>query len=493
MKKYIKLLALVLIIGSMTSCDLDRFPFDNIAREQSLQSIEDAENWNNGLMNHFRGNQYGLFTFSQDVQVDLLNASLDYGNRNGAPHAWTRFTADDYTIRDVWQGYYFSLKNVNFLIEALPALHDDLEEAADKQRVNEILGNAHFLRAFYYNELALRWSKAYNPSTAATDLSVPLVLEFDVNAKPARATLEAVYAQVLDDIAKAKPLLASVPGTPASNVINKDVLTALEARVKLYMQDWAGAYTAANSLIEDTAAGMTELWVNDNSDEVIFQSYVDKPSELGAANSIYLGFNAATGKYKPDFVPTQGIVDLYDNADIRKAAYFDNSFTVDIQGFDYSGIYLVTKYKGNPALFTGANTNYQHAPKVFRVAEMYLIAAEAAASKTTPDETGALTALNALRTARGLAAVTASGAALMDEIKEERLRELAFEGFRLFDFKRWGEGFTRANPQNTDLLTPGTDYFYKSVPANDNKFVWGLPANDITINPNLRDQQNPGW
>jgi starch-binding outer membrane protein, SusD/RagB family len=38
---------------------------------------------------------------------------------------------------------------------------------------------------------------------------------------------------------------------------------------------------------------------------------------------------------------------------------------------------VINKYPGNPALFTAASTNYQHKPKVFRVAEMYLIAAEA--------------------------------------------------------------------------------------------------------------------
>jgi hypothetical protein len=44
-----------------------------------------------------------------------------------------------------------------------------------------------------------------------------------------------------------------------------------------------------------------------------------------------------------------------------------------------------------------------------------------------------------------------------------------------------------------EVLTPGEDFFGKKVSASDNKFVWGLPSNDISINPNLRDQQNPGW
>ena len=499
MNKIFKFTVFILIVGAMFSCDMDRFPYDNIAREQSLESINDAKSWDNGVYSFFRGRQYGIYTFSQDVQADELNASLDYGNRNGPPHRWTTYTSDDYTIRDTWAAYYRALTNVNFLINAYPGLAEKLTEADQKAQLNIYLGNAHFARAFYYNELALRWSKAYNPATASTDLSVPIVKEFDVSLKPPRATLKEVYDLILDDLSTAKTLLSSVEGTPQATRFNKDVVTAMEARVKLYMQDWDGAYTAANSLIasnkyplEKDADGMEELWINDNSDEVIMQVFVDKPSELAAANNIYLGLQAATGKYTPDFIPSKWIVDMFEDNDIRKDAYFDKDLTVYIQGSDYNDIYLVSKYSGNPALFTGASTNYAHAPKVFRIAEMYLIAAEAA-YKIPGRETASLKALNDLRTARGISAVNSSGATLFKDIKDERQRELAFEGFRLFDLKRWNEGFERRDPQNINVLSPGADYFTKKVSASDNKFVWGLPSRDITNNPSLQGHQNPGW
>jgi hypothetical protein len=184
---------------------------------------------------------------------------------------------------------------------------------------------------------------------------------------------------------------------------------------------------------------------------------------------------------------------MYDNADIRKSVYFEQKTTY-FQGVDVPNIWLVNKYQGNPTLFTAATTNYQHAPKIFRIAEMYLIAAEAAAKQGGANEVAALTHLNTLRVARGLTAIVGiTGTSLMNEIKNERFRELAFEGFRLWDLKRWNEGFTRRAPQNTNILQTGASFISLSIAANDPKFTWAIPVRDITTNPSLEGQQNPGY
>ena len=162
-------------------------------------------------------------------------------------------------------------------------------------------------------------------------------------------------------------------------------------------------------------------------------------------------------------------------------------------GADYSDIICVNKYPGNPALFTTATTNYAHKPKIFRIAEMYLINAEAAA-QISGSEATALSSLNAIRTARGLTALTGlTGTNLLNAVKEERTRELMFEGNRIDDLKRWKLGFERKTPQNINIIVTGADYNQKVVAAGDNKFVWGIPTNDITTNPAIANQQNPGW
>lgn len=505
-KKHFKYILLAGLMISLASCnDLDRFPKDKISLDQSFQTVTDASKWDRGLYKDLRDRVYNIYTFSTDVQADQLNATLDYGNRNGFLQRWTGLLSDDYTIRDVWAGYYWGITVANKMLEGFENIQP--QNAGETIKLNHYKGDAYLVRAYYYFNLMLRYAKPYNASTAANDPGVPLVLKYDIEAKPGRASSQDVYKQILEDIAQAGTLLTDEPGQQAAHYFNKDVVLALKARVALYMQDWPTAETAANALISSgtyplitDAVTFQKMWVNDYGREDIFQSFVSKPDEMPVdgdgnliTNNIYLGYNAAKDYYDPDFIPSQWVVDAYADNDIRKGVYFNNTFTVHIQGSDYQNVYLVNKYPGNPALWTSASTNYAQAPKVFRIAEMYLISAEAAANQDKDGESGDV--LNELRIARGLTATNATGSALMDSIKIERFRELAFEGFRLNDLERWHEGFTRHDPQNMNLImvSPASDFYQKTVQATDPKFVWAIPSHEITINPNLKGQQNPGW
>lgn len=498
-KTYLNILwiSLAMVCLGAMSCtkQLNKHPYDAIDLSQSFQSVKDAKSWDNGFYATLRGNVYGIFTYSTDVQADQLNATLDFGNRNGFPHRWEGFLAGDYTIRDVWSGYYNGIANLNEAIDGFATISP--EDDDEKAELNEYLGDAYFTRAYYYSNLVLRFAKAYTPNSASTDLGVPLLTTYDLEALPARATIQEVYDQILSDLSQAKTLLSGVDGEPGSTRFNKDVVIALEARVKMYMQDWAGAATDAKSLIDGKtyelitdAATLEKMWTNDLGTETIFQSLVSAPNELANTNSIYLGYNAGNKTHVPDFIPSQWVVDMYADNDIRKSVYFLKD-SVFIQGTNYNGIYMVNKYPGNPDFFTSSSTNYENEPKLFRIAEMYLILAEAQ-YHTSP--AASLITLNELRTARGLTALSnVSGDNLLQAIKDERFRELAFEGFRLDDLKRWGEGFTRHDPQNEELINTGTNYDSKTVAADADKFVWGIPTNDMTVNPSLKGQQNPGW
>lgn len=497
MKNILKILTMTTVIAvSVVSCDLDKFPYSGIEQSQSFLTVKDAETHRNGLYNHLRSRVYGIYTFSMDIQTDWLNATLDYGNRNGFPHKWSEFLATDYTIRDMWYGYYRSLANVNNLITNLPKIAT--ATVAEEAALTRYIGEAYFIRAFYYHQLIQRWAKDYEPATAATDPGVPLVLTYDINLMPARASVADVYQQILTDLGEAKTRLAATPGAPNSSRITSDAVTALEARVYLCMHNWTAAETAANSLITSgrytmvtTAAAFNNMWRTDASTEDIFRLFASI-SEGANTNGVFLGWSQATSRYTPDWVPTQAIVDLFDPADFRRSAYFVQGI-VRIQGFDYPNTWLFNKYPGNPALYSGTQTNYHHQPKVFRMGEMYLISAEAAAM-TPATEGAALATLNTLRSRRGLTnLVGLTGNALMDAIKAERTRELLGEGNRLDDMKRWKIGFTRGTPQNTAFINTGVDFNLKVVAAGDDKFVWGIPSRDITVNPNLTDHQNPGW
>lgn len=498
MKKLVKILSITALLAVLSnSCDLNKYPYSAIEQSQAFVTLKDATTLNAGLYASLRGVVYGLFQFSTDVQADILNATLDYGNRNGFPHKWTPFLADDYTIRDTWRYQYNTIANINNFLNNYNKI--TVLDATEQASLDKYVGEAYLMRAYLYHSLVQRFAKDYEPASAASDLGVPLVLTFDITLRPARSTVAQVYDQILSDIAAAETKLANSPGAQGSAKITKDAVTALKARVYLAMHNWAGALTAANSLITSgtyplitVAATYKSYWATDGTSESIFQLAASQPSELGNANNIFLGLNAATNKYTPDFVPEQWVIDQYEATDIRKAAYLEKK-PVYVMATDYPNFWCINKYPGNPTLFTGATTNYQHKPKIFRIAEMYLISAEAGA-QTPSTEAAALTTLNQLRTARGATALTGlSGTALFDAVKAERNRELLCEGFRLDDLKRWKMGFTRGAPQNITLLNTGTDFTEKVVAASDNKFVWGIPANDMTTNANLEGQQNPGW
>jgi hypothetical protein len=292
MKNIIKILSLTAVIAfTSVSCELNRYPYNAIEQSQAFMTLKDAGTFNNGLYASLRGVVYGLYMFSTDVQADLLNATLDYGNRNGFPHKWTPLLADDYTIRDTWRYQYSVITNINNLLnnaEKIP-----IANATEQTTMDKYLGEAYLMRAFLYHQLVQRFAKDYEPSTAATDLGVPLVLKFDITLRPARSTVEQVYKQILDDLTQAKTLLSTASGAQNSPKINKDCVTALEARVYLCMHNWTGAVTAANSLITSgtyplitVAATYKNMWVTDGGTETIFQLAASQPSELGNANNI---------------------------------------------------------------------------------------------------------------------------------------------------------------------------------------------------------------
>jgi len=131
MKNLGKLLSIIALIAvCSTSCDLSRYPYNAIETSQAFVTLKDAGTLNAGLYASMRGVVYGLYMFSTDVQADILNATLDYGNRNGFPHKWTPFLADDYTIRDTWRYQYNTITNINNFLNN----YDKITTAGDTEK-----------------------------------------------------------------------------------------------------------------------------------------------------------------------------------------------------------------------------------------------------------------------------------------------------------------------------------------------------------------------
>lgn len=501
-----------------TACELDRFPKNSLASDKSLQSIEDARRWNSGHMAQLRAVQYGAYFSLADKQADFLQPKADFGNQEADFYRFDIKTTD-YDTRDIWAAYYARLININEFLARVPKMEPSVT-------LSRYVADAHFIRAYYYTELMKRYAPAYNATTAASELGVPLVTEFDVKARPARSPQAVIYKFIQDDIATAKAEYAKAgiaPGTPGANVLTPDALDAFEVRVLLQMNEFAKAFEIADALIKTgryplgkDKAAFEAMWRADNSTEDIVRFSVnkDEPSEAPFSVGGYYGATVVQGYpvLQPYWLPAQGMIDKYDEKDVRKAVYFETIPTgafLNIAGNFYRSspggpiatLSLISKYRGNPALAAIANDpawggprpDGRMAPKFIRIAEVYLAAAEAAyKSGKTSD---AQKYLSDFRQSRGLDAVTSSGEALYTAIQDEYQREFLAEGRRLWDLKRWGLGFTRLAPNE---ILAGNNLIINHnrtlvVPADHHCFTWPIPQDDMKTNPNLKGQQNKGY
>jgi len=478
-------------LGLVACENLDQEPYNQLSTEIAFKTVENAMYWRNGFYKRLRDANFYYANTYPELQSDLLNASENFGNRGGIVHTWD-IQVGTSEVANIWQRAYIGLANVNKCIANFPSIPTG--SAAERSKMNQYLGEAYAFRAYYFFQLVQFFSPKYEPNGSNKDvanLGVPLLLTFDVTALPSRATLEQSYQQIFSDLTQAETLLSSKVGAVGATTFTIDAVKALKARVLLTKGEYADAYTVASALaaspkypLVNNQADLAFTFHKDGKAETILQLFVAS-DESSANGDYFLLYDERGGVYRADYIPTKWVLDLYESSDIRKNAYF-----LATNVAYPSGTYSATLVNKFPRGLYGA-TSYAHAPKVFRIAEQYLIAAEAAYK--SGNETAARAQLNALRSARGASNITASGAALFEEIKNERVRELSFEGFRLADLKRWGDPVTRRTPQNTAFImrAPAEQYNALNKPADNFRLTWPIPSYDKLLNPNL--VQNEGY
>lgn len=493
-------LASALALFAATSCNLDKFPDTAINTEEAMESVADCQAFRNGLYSGMKYCFTGAFVYAPDLQTDLYHAVKNFGNFNGAFYHYS-VTASESMANTAWFGLYGYIGNANFLIEGTKKLlaAGTLSES-DQALVRQYYGEACYIRAHMYFNLTQYFCEDYDPATAANTLGVPVVTKYeptgDSSKYPSRGSLEKTYEQILADLAEAEKNITT-KGEQNAVYVTKDVVKALQARVALTMHDYDTALSKAKELIDSGTYTLvsdqntySNGWINDNLPEAIWQVAMTGPDDVGNAYSYFIyNTTGEEGDDNPQYIPEDWALDLYDKEnDIRYAAYFDTrDITMPVTG----RLTLLIKYPGNKSLYS-AVTNYVNKPKVFRISEMYLIAAEAAANKSG-QESVASYYLNELRSKRIANWVNQdySGVELMKQIREERVRELFGEGHRMNDLKRWHMGFTRSAGQDPDLVQPGENYASCSREADDPFFLWPIPTDEVQANPQI--EQNPAY
>lgn len=478
-----KLLLLALVVLGITSC-LEKYPEDSIPENQAITTVEEANQAVLGIYAAFKSPALysGLLTLLPDIQSDLVYAVEGYSNIYGDIWRW-EILATNTDITSIYGTLYSIIGRCNFLFDELVALRNTLTEDEDIENLKELEGEAHFARALAYSELIKLFCKAYEPFTAANELGVALVSSYHNPGRLTRASLKDSYQFVLDDLAIAEALI-QLDETNNAVYFTKSLVNALYARVYLYMQDWVKAIEYSTKVIDDKYLALADattrfngsdqsefqyMWTNDTSMEIIWKVGFTNTSYGGALGQVFLNYNYVS--FTPDFVPANWALSLYSQeSDLRFSTYFSVLQT----GYDHKLQWpLLVKYLGNED-FQRVGILHVNMPKVFRLAEQYLIRAEAYCmtnqfSKASKD-------LSALRSARYASAATVSVNEnnWFETLSSERIRELFMEGFRLQDLKRWHKGFERT-PQNNSAENGSS----LKVSPDDVRFVWPIPQHEL--------------
>lgn len=363
-----------------------------------------------------------------------------------------------------FSNFYPKIYTINAAIEGLNGT-TSLTPAVKKR----LLGEAHFLRAFYYFYLVNLFG------------DVPLVLSTDYtkNSIIPRSPTTAVYDQIAQDLNLSKSNLDQnyVDGTVVNTTTervrpNIFATNTLIARVELYRKNYAAAESAATEVINATSqyslSPLNQVFLK-NSKETIWALQPVKTGYNTDEGSIFLMPNGPGTNLKI-FYASSLLINSFENGDGRKTNW-TNQVTINGTTYQY-----IAKYKADAN--SSAVTEYDI---VLRLAEVYLIRAEARAQQS--NITGALSDINAIRNRAGLAPITTGNTStLMDAIFHERRVELFTEwGHRWLDLKR-----SNQIDQAMQLAEQ-----YKRGTWSSSKALFPIPAKEILLNPNLT--QNPGY
>lgn len=486
--------AAMLLLSS--SC-LDQKPASSIPPEEAMQRAEDAEQTLIGIYASLKSSALfsGLLTILPDLQADLVYAVDGYSNTYGNIWQWDlRSTTTE--IESVYAALYQTISRCNFYLDCIGGVMASVTDDATLDILDGYTGEVYCIRALCYSKLIECFCKAYDPATAASTPGVVLRTKYFTPEPVRRATLADSYDRVLADLSEAERLLPEEEDAPSNVYLSLAAAYALHARVALAMRDWETAADYATKVIGNKkfalasvskatyASSMDDffyMWAYDAGEEIIWRLGFTTTSYGGALGTVFLNFTRDYTYYYPDFVPAAWVVNgLYGSADGRYSAYFAGAESNVVIGYDHGLSWpLLVKYWGNRN-FTGINIYQVSMPKPFRLAEQYLIRAEAYCRLKRFGE--ANRDLTALRTQRGVSALNVTSSNWLRLLSEERVRELYMEGFRLGDLKRWGaeiadsEGYSIVRTPQSNSLAEGSSL---KVRCDDPRFVWPIPQSEL--------------
>lgn len=321
---------------------------------------------------------------------------------------------------------------------------------------SQILGEAKVIRALCYFYLVNFFG------------DVPLVLStnFQNNSIAARIETQNVYQTIINDLKEAQGLLKSQ--YPSANRARPNLFaaTALLARTFLYNKDWANAEIEATKII---ASGVYNLTPNTTIGNAFLISSPETIWQIARDNnntSIGAALIPTSTTTKPAYTLSNQLLGSFAPSDLRRQNWVDSNKISNV------AYYYPKKYKSRLAT---PITEYHI---VFRLAEMYLIRAEARVQQSKFSE--AQDDLNRIRNRAGLSSITLASKdqALLAIEKERQLELFAEWGHRWLDLKRTN----RAAAVLSSIKAPNW---------SSDDILYPIPQGEREKNPHLT--QNPGY
>lgn len=450
--------------------------------------------------------------FISDYRDDLVNG---YNTSERTAVGYFSGTSDSNATFWCWQAMFQCVTRANEVIANVPSID------MDATLRDNITGEGYFLRAFNYFNLVNNWLNVPLITTPISQIDNPSLIE---QANPAD-----VWAQIESDLKQAQTLLPNSWPTDQLGRVTSGAATGMLGKVYLYQGKYAEAKAEFQKVISSGQFSLTDDY-NDNFSEE-FENNSESLFEIqliSDGNGGWGGDNPSAGKgaaYQPDIAPrgftnqngmriNNWALDLFldeqtTNGDIDPRTYttlFWNTeeYTVyegdtlrsrTYQNQPYTSVYPATstdvfankfldwRFNGhidsqNPGSWHGSGNNL----RILRYADVLLMFAEAEFMLNGSTQA----ALDAINEVRERADMPEHTSITMQDIEDERVKELSLERSRYFDLLRWGKVKSRIvdNPQfksesaGTSAYKPGREYI-------------AIPQNEIDSNPNF--VQNPGY
>jgi hypothetical protein len=481
MKNIFKFIYACMIL-SIVSCN-DAIEIEQPGRLGAENAFQNVSDLRAGLLG-----AYDFLDTTNEIGItaaitDETHKGKDNGGQNNDEQNFNINSSNGY-VSGIWGSNYGAIGMANRVIQAAPSI----DASEDQEEYNNVLGQAHAIRAYAHFQILTYFSPDYTDDSALAGLIVTSPAEDIFEARP-RSTNGEFYTAISADLAIAADLINSSEGI---KFMGADFVTALRARMAAYRGQYTIADGYAASLLADypiaTQDEYTAMYDDTDFTEVIFSleraigdSYDNQGTEGGGWAGSLFAFIDAGASGGPFMEMSRSVYNLLAGTDdVRLSRNLNETESTVDPTYETNDNYLnddmllVFKYPGGtqPLL---------NDLKVFRASEMLLIRAEAAAD--AGNLTGAATLLKELRDARyGTAQDIQSFNTQEDAfgaILDERRLEFLFEGHRWVDLKRLGNRGNRAidrDAKECENLAGCT------LQNSDYRFTLPIPLSETTAN-----------